>query len=68
MRREHDRVPLRVQPANKLPQLLTQLHVDPGGRFVEDDDFGFVHQRLRDHDAPLHPAGKRRACSPLPYP
>jgi len=56
--REYDGVPVFVQAADKAPERTTQLHIDARGRLVEDDDGGFVHQRLCDQHTPFHAAGE----------
>ncbi len=48
--------PLGGQLLEVQPKGLPQLRVDPGGRLVEEQDLGLVHQRARQRDALLHPA------------
>ena len=43
------------------------LRVDPDGRFVHDEELGFMHQGAPDVDPPLHPSGKRLDGIVLPF-
>ena len=45
-----------AQLAHHGPHVAAQLHIDAGGGLVEEQDFGFVRQRFRDHHAALHAA------------
>src|SRR3546814_9620784 len=56
MRRQDDRDPALAQTAHHVPHVAAQLDIDPRGRFVEEQDLGFVAQRLGDHHAAFHAA------------
>ena len=45
MRGQHDGLALRDQAPQSLPDQMTRLRVEPGGRLVEEQDIGVVHQR-----------------------
>jgi hypothetical protein len=61
VRGQDDGRPLIVDLAEEVPHRPADLDVDAGGRLVEDQKPRFVHQRARDHEAPLHSA-RERAC------
>ena len=50
------------EPADLAPERVPALRVEPGGRLVEEEDARVVHERQREVEAALHPAGV--ACSP----
>ena len=54
---EEDRRPLAVDPAQLLPDRQPAGRVEPGGRLVEEQDVGLVHQRRGEVEPPLHAAG-----------
>jgi hypothetical protein len=49
----------RAQTPNQLQNVRARLRVDARGRFVKQDQFGFMHQRRREIQPPLHPARER---------
>src|SRR5439155_21818124 len=53
------RGPVRNQLPDDLPELVATLGVEPGGRFVEEQDGWPVHQRRPDVEPAAHPA---RVC------
>jgi hypothetical protein len=58
MRGQDDRVPIAIQAPNELPQALPKFDVDPGSRFVKNNDWRFMHQCLGDENPALHAAGQ----------
>ena len=50
------------------PHDLAELHVDPGGRFVEKQYLRLVHQRLGDQNAAFHAPGQCDDFRVLPVP
>ena len=48
---------LAVEPLDVLPQVLPRDRIKAGGRFVEKDDRGRMHQRRGEIEASLHTAG-----------
>ncbi len=56
MRRQDDGDAAFAQAVHQLPHVAAQRDVDAGGGFVEEQDFGFVRQRLGDQHAALHAA------------
>src|ERR1044072_5314034 len=56
---EDDGDALGVKAADIIPELLAELDVDSGGRFVEDQDRRRMDHRLGDQKPPLHPARQR---------
>ena len=58
MRGEDDGGPFAVDLAQVLPHGAADLDVHAGGRLVEDQQPGVVHQGACDHQAPLHAAGE----------
>src|SRR3954463_9419190 len=56
VRGEEDRRALGVDPLHVVPELESQLDVHAGGRLVEDQQPGPVHQRPGQHEPPLHAA------------
>jgi hypothetical protein len=59
MRREQHRLALLQQLLQALPDQVARLRVEAGGRLVEEQQVGVVHQRARQRQAPLHAAGER---------
>ena len=59
VRRQQDRRALGVDPLDVVPQLEPQLDVDAGGRLVEDQQAGAMHQRAREDQPALHAARQR---------
>ena len=55
---QQHRGPLAVDFPHELPQGVAQLHVDPGGRLVEDQQARLVDQGLGHHQASLQAAGE----------
>jgi hypothetical protein len=53
---QNDRHPALAQAPHHIPHVAAQFDVDPRGRFVKEEDFGFVAQRLGDHHAAFHAA------------
>ena len=49
-----------VQFADIGPELLAQFDINPGGRLIQHEDRGGVHQRLGDEQTTLHAA---RQCA-----
>ena len=62
MRRQQHRLALLQQLLQSLPDEVARLRVEAGGRLVEDEQVGVVHQRARQGEAPLHAA---RQCADL---
>ncbi len=58
VRGEDDGDAVLAQPAHHLPHVAPQLDIDAGAGLIEEEDFRLVAERLRDHDAALHAAGK----------
>ena len=56
---EHDRRSLGSELADVGPEIAAQLHVDAGGRLVEEEDSRAVDQGLGDEEPALHAAGER---------
>jgi len=54
---EHGASPI-AEPENQMPDLAPAQRIEPGHRFVEKDDFGFVDERLRDTDPLQHALGE----------
>ena len=54
----HGRAMVLAQPLEQRNDLRLDRHVQRGGRFVGDDQFGLGGQRQRDHHALAHAAGK----------
>ena len=67
MRGQHDSVSIIVQTSYETPQRLTQFHIHTRCRFIEDDYWRPVHQRLRHQHASLHAArqGAHAGISPI---
>ena len=59
VRGEEDGLALAVQLAEDLPQREAALRVEAGGRLVEEEDRGPVHDRPRHHQALRHAARER---------
>ena len=57
LRREEDRRALAVDPAQLLPDRQPAGRVEAGGRLVEEQDLGLVHERRREVEPALHAAG-----------
>ena len=55
--REQHRRPTFDQPFDDGPEVLSALGVEPGRRFVEEEDRGIGHQRRRQVEAPPHATG-----------
>ncbi len=58
VRGEDDGLALAQQHAQLLPHLVARLRIEAGGRLVEEDEVGIVHQGAREHEASLHAAGE----------
>ena len=54
---EHGHAVVRGQALDLGPERAAALRVEPGGGLVEEEDARAVHQREREVEAPLHPAG-----------
>ena len=50
-------VPSRVDPPQLLPDRQPARRVEAGGRLVEEEDLGLVHERRREVEPALHAAG-----------
>ncbi len=55
---EHDRAALRVELTDAVPQRVPGLHVEPGGRLVEEDDARPADEGQGDRHPSLLPAGQ----------
>ncbi|KAG5729219.1 hypothetical protein E4T56_gene14293, partial [Termitomyces sp. T112] len=55
---QDDRHPALAQLADQRPHVAAQVDIDARGRLVEEQQFGFVAQRLGDHNATFHAARK----------
>ena len=55
---EHQRRALLLQAEQPVPEDVARLRVEAGGRLVEQQDAGVVHERARDREAALHAAGQ----------
>jgi hypothetical protein len=56
MRGQDDRHPVVAQPPDHRPHVAAQFDIDARRRLVEEQQIGFVGQRLGDQHAALHPA------------
>ncbi len=56
VRREHDRLAPPVQLADHVPQREPALRIEAGGRLVEEQHVGVVHDRPGDHQPLRHAA------------
>src|ERR1022692_2804000 len=59
MRRQYDRRALLIDVAQEFPHRAAHLDVHAGRRFVQYQQFRFVHESARDHEAALHAARER---------
>ena len=59
VRGEQDRLALRDELAQAVPDQVARLRIEPRGRLVEDQEIGVVDQRARERQAPLHAARER---------
>ena len=66
VRREEDGLAVGVQLAEDLPEGDATLRVEAGGRLVEEEDRGPVHDRPGHHEPLSHAAGERRAPATSP--
>ena len=59
VRREEQRLALRGESPQPLPDEVPRLRVEAGGRLVHDHELRIVDERAREREAPLHAAGER---------
>ena len=57
--RDDERDALALEPEQPVPQHVPRLRVEAGGRLVEQQHLGVVHEAARDGEPALHPAGQR---------
>ena len=55
---------LRAEPGQEVPELLAAHRVHPGGRLVEEQDLGTMHQGAAQRELLLHAAGERAGPPP----
>ncbi len=60
MRRQQNRLAFLQQTLQALPDQVTRLRIEAGGRLVEQQQVRIVHQRACQRQAPLHAAGECR--------
>ena len=59
VRRDDEGDALALEPEQPVPQHVSRLRVEPGGRLVEEQHLGVVHEAARDGEPALHPARQR---------
>ena len=63
MRGDKKRHPLPGEFEEQIPQLATRDRIDSGGRFVEEEDGRFVHERASHGEALAPAAGEKRGAA-----
>ena len=59
VRRDDERDALALEPEQPVPQHVPRLWVETGGRLVEEQHLGVVHEAAGDGEPALHPARER---------